>query len=348
MPLRLLEIVLPDTDSQQILDIIEDESIISYWKEETADAGLLIKILLAAEQTEKILDLLEEKFSYQEGFRVILLSVEATIPRIQQDEVDESAEEEEEGDAEEDNNANNVSRISREELYADIVDSTKFSHNFLAMVILSSVVATVGLMRDNVAVIIGAMVIAPLLGPNVGLALATTLGDFKLGRDALKTNLSGLLIALGLSIFIGLTLTVDPTVSEIASRTQVNFADILVALASGTAGVLAFTAGLSAVLIGVMVAVALLPPVVTFGLLLGSGYHGEALGALLLLITNLICVNLAGVITFLVQGIRPRSWWEANKAQRATRIALIIWSVLLVILIIVITLSQRNVTNLVN
>ena len=105
---------------------------------------------------------------------------------------------------------------------------------------------------------------------------------------------------------------------------------------------LAFTSGASISLIGVMVAVALMPPLIAFGLLLGSGNPAEALGALLLLIANLICVNLAGVTTFLVQGIRPRKWWEASKAKRATRIAITLWSLLLAVLIAVVLFSRQN------
>ena len=198
-----------------------------------------------------------------------------------------------------------------------------------------------GLLRDDVAVIIGAMVIAPLLGPNVALALATTLGDFELGFNALKTGLLGVIIAVGLSISIGYFFSVDLETSQIASRINVGLSDIILALASGVAGVLAFTSGASISLIGVMVAVALMPPLITFGLLVGSGNFPEAVGAFLLLVTNIICVNLAGVTTFLVQGIRPRKWWEAGRAKRATRAAITLWSVLLGILIAVIIISRQ-------
>ena len=142
----------------------------------------------------------------------------------------------------------------------------------MAMVALSTVVAAIGLSHNSVAVIIGAMVIAPLLGPNVALSLGITLGDLSLLRQGLLTALAGIAAALALSVIIGVLLDVDPTLSEMASRTRVGLGDIVVALASGSAGALAFTTGVSATLIGVMVAVALLPPLVTSGLLLGGGH----------------------------------------------------------------------------
>jgi uncharacterized hydrophobic protein (TIGR00341 family) len=106
-------------------------------------------------------------------------------------------------------------------------------------------------------------------------------------------------------------------------------AHIFLALASGSAGALSFTTGISTALIGVMIAVALLPPLVALGLLIGSGYYPQAFEALLLVLINVICINLAGVTTFWAQGIHPRKWWKEDRAKKATRIAVLIWFVLL-------------------
>jgi len=340
MPLRLMEIFLPENDTGTINELFENETTLDYWQEETSDGSLLIKLLISADKTEKILDRLEEKYGKRDGFRVILLHVEATIPRVEEiEDITNSNADETVQDPE--GEKDHQERVSREELYSDIVDSVKLSRNFLTLVVISSIIAAVGLIQDNVAIIIGAMVIAPLLGPNVGLALATTLADFELGKAALRTGLMGLAISLGLSILAGFIFSIDPTINEIAARTNVLPADIIVALASGSAGVLAFTSGVATALIGVMVSVALLPPLVAFGLLLGAGHMPEALGAFLLVLTNIICVNLAGVTTLWLKGIRPRSWWEADRARRASRFAIGLWSALLVLLVFIVYLSQR-------
>lgn len=336
MSLRLMEIYLPENDNKTIEELIENETTLDHWQQEGLNGVTLVKLLVSAEHTEEIFDRLEEKFTDREGFRVILLKVEGTVPRIQNE--DSSTTEETAQDGE--NQNNHWERVSREELYSNVYDSIRLNKNYITLIVISSIVAAVGLVQDSVAVIIGAMVIAPLLGPNVGLALATTLGDLELGKAALKSGLSGATLALVFSILIGFVFPLSPFLEEIVTRISIHPTDIMVALASGSAGVLAFTSGVSTALIGVMVSVALLPPLVAAGLLFGSGNFPEAYGAFLLVLTNTICINLSGVITLILKGIRPRSWWEADKAGKATRVAVGVWTVLLALLVFLIYLSQ--------
>jgi uncharacterized hydrophobic protein (TIGR00341 family) len=234
-----------------------------------------------------------------------------------------------------------VARVSREELYDDVSESIRVSSRYVIMVVLSTVVAAAGMLRNDVAVIIGAMVIAPLLGTNVALSLATTLADLALARRAVLINALGLCVALVISLALGWLLPVSLSSSELAARTSVSISDVGIALAAGVAGALAFTGGTAMATIGVMVAVALLPPWVAAGLLLGAGNWQAASGALLLFGCNVICVNLAGVVTFLVQGLRPTNWREAQQAKWASRIALSIWLGLLGLLVLLIILAER-------
>jgi uncharacterized hydrophobic protein (TIGR00341 family) len=284
------------------------------------------------------MDEISRKFSPIEGFRAVILPADATLPMLEK----EQDQQQEELPVE--NGKHSRLWVSKEELHTRISDGAKLTGIYIAFVALSTIVAGFGLIRDNIAVIIGAMVIAPLLGPNVGLSLATALGDRKMGRSALRTLLVGVLVALVISIglgALGVFVGQDLETSQVLLRTDVHFYDIILALAAGAAGVLAFTSGLSATLIGVMVAVALLPPLVALGILIGSGDFGLAAKALLLLLTNLICINLAGVTVFYIQGVRPREWWEVEKARRASRNALIGWTVMLVALVLVIYLARR-------
>ena len=338
MALRLIEMVLKEKDSGEVRELLKEHKVLEHRQIRLPDGEVLVRILLDAEQIEAVLDVLENRYTAEEGNRVVILPVEATLPRAQAEPEPEPDATPEQAPAEE----KPPQRIGREELYEDIKDAARWSRVYLAMVVLSTIVAAIGLYYSSVAIIIGAMVIAPLLGPNMAMALATTLGDLPLLWRALKTSLAGIGTTMALSVVLGVLLQVNPASPEVASRNGVALGDVAVALASGAAGALAFTTGVSATLIGVMVAVALLPPLVTFGLLLGGGHLAMATGALSLFLMNLICVNLAGVTTFLVQGIRPATWWEKDRAVKATRIALVLWAALLAALIGLILLLRNT------
>lgn len=337
MALRLIEIILAEKDSHEIEEALKEQPTVEIRKAQLGGGEVLMRILVEAEKSQTVLDLLDKKYTHTETSRIVVLPVEAILPPPAP--LEEAAPKE--PPEQQEDTQSSPERISREELYEDITDAARCSRVYMAMVVLSSIVAAVGLHHDSLAIIIGAMVIAPLLGPNVALALATTLGDMVLARRAVLTGFVGIMTAVILATAIGIVVTVDPTLTEISTRTRVRAGDVVLALAAGSAGALAFTTGVSVTLIGVMVAVALLPPLITFGLVLGGGYLGPAWGALLLFLLNLICVNLAGVITFLIQGIRPATWWEADRAKQACRMAICLWALLLAAMMAVIIFSGK-------
>lgn len=335
MALRLLEVIIPEQHFNEVSALLKQNEISDYWQTCSCESAIIFKIILQVEKTESLIDQFENKYKHLDGFRLILFPLEATFPSPKQ--LEKKLEVANSGSS-----PKIPLRVSRQELYNDIFDNSKLTRVFLVMVFLSTVVAAVGLSRDSPAIIIGAMVIAPLLGPNVAMILATTLGDYELGFSALKTNVSGLAFSLAISIVIGFFLKIDPGQPEILTRTIVGYGDIILALACGVAGALAFTSGVPAALIGVMVAVALLPPLVVSGLLLGSGYVLKSIDAFLLLTINMICINISGIATFLLQGIRPISWWEAAKAKKTARIAIYIWTSLLLILAVLLFLKVEK------
>jgi len=324
LALRLIEVTIPLDDRERLTARMVDVPIVTVWTTETVEGHALVRALLDAKEVEALSDVLVRDFGHLEAFRLVSLAVESTLPAVAAPEKTEPSP----NDAKK-----SASRLSRDELYEDISEATRLTPAYVATVVLSTVVAIVGLIRGDVAVLIGAMVIAPLLGPNMCLALAATLGDGKLARRSLKANGVGVAIAAALAIAVGLFVDVDPAADVIAGRTNAGIGDIILALAAGAAGTLAFTSGVSAVLVGVMVAVALLPPLAVSGLLLASGQGTPALGALALLLTNVTCINLAAMATFYVQRVRPRTWWEGEHAKRATRVALGVWLGMLALLL---------------
>ncbi len=302
-------------------------------------------LLLREDASEPVIAKIKEAFG-EDGFRAEVITLAAVVPQPEEEPQDNGEEDEADDDQDRDQDRENKKlargRISREELLNDLSPGTKITQTYLLTVLLSSIIASVGLVRNNAAVVIGAMVIAPLLLPNMSLSLGTIMGDFKMMLRALWTNAAGIGVCLGFAVLVGMTVPFDADVAEIASRTQVGMSDVALALAAGTAGAVAVTSGVSANLIGVMVAVALLPPMVAFGLLMGSGAWGLAGGAGLLVAVNVTCVNLAAVATFMVRGIRPSAFYEQDKARKASLSALGVWLFILLIAVLIIWLSQAD------
>ncbi len=338
--LRKIEIVIPITEDEKLQEILMDYKILDQYRVSLLEDRYLYLITLKVEDSGPLLDQMEKKLAFAEGFRLNLLAVEATLPEPETTESDGDEEEKESLSENQNNQSNNKVSLSRQELYNDVGASVELNRNYLIMCFLSAIVASSGVLQGNVAVIIGAMVIAPLLGPNVGLSLAATLGDIELGRKALKASLLGVAVSLIIAFLIGLFLQPTSWSAEVLNRTTLSWGDIALGLASGSAGTLAFTTGAANAVIGVMIAVALMPPLVVIGLLAGAGELVLAGGASLLFLANIICVNLSGVLTFLLQGIRPLNWWEEKKAKKLRRYSLILWLGLLMLLIFILHLAN--------
>jgi len=329
--LRLVEIYRPDNGTE--LDVPDDTyDVLGHWTYPIDGETRVDRVLMDVEETESFLDWVDDAVSNE--YRVVLQSVEATLPQPEVEEEEEPAEAagEEKEDA-------SVGRIGRAELYEYARDATDVSGAFYALVALSTIVAAGGMLRDQPAVVIGAMMIAPLIGPNLSLALATTLGDLPLLSRALQANVLGGGLALAGAFGMGWVLPVDPATGEVAMRTVIGLADVALAAAAGAAGVLSVTRDQTTGLVGVMVAVALLPPVVALGLLGGGGHFQAALQAGLLTVTNIVALNLAAVCTFLVLGVRPRDWHDLEQARTSVRIALVLWGGALAILLVLLWLS---------
>jgi len=322
--LRSVDIIQPP--GQKPLPVTDGGfDLIDHWQVDTTQGRHWTHVVLRSAQTEPFTEWVISHAG--EDVRIVWHAVEATQPRI------------EENNGKAPSNENATSRIDREELFQYAREAVGVTTAFLIMVLLSTVVAAGGMLRDSVAVVIGAMVIAPLIGPNIALSLGTTLGDTNLLRQAVLVNLAGVALALGMSVVLGAVVEIDPSISELAARTNVHMADVLLALAAGAAGAFAVTRGVPTALVGVMVAVALLPPLVAAGLFLGSGQYDLAGSAGLLTVTNVVCVNLAGVSTFLIQGVRPRHWSDFEKAKASTRVAIVLWIALLLIVAGIIWIS---------
>lgn len=289
-----------------------------------ADGTQLMRLLVRDDRLQATLDRLQNTLGMEPGARITVLPVDISLPR--------SVDKEEK--------AEDSATAAREALHDEAARGARLNRNYIVLVILSTLVAAIGMLENNVAVVVGAMVIAPLLGPNLAFALGTALGDGALMKESALTLLTGLALAIGLSAALAQVWQGSPDSTELLLRTHVGLSAVALALASGAAAALSLTTGLSSVLVGVMVAVALLPPTAALGLMLGYGKPELALGAGLLLSINIVCVNLACKVVFLAKRIYPRVWWQKEKARRGMRNAVAAWIVSLVVLIAAIYLRQ--------
>lgn len=348
MAQRFLKILLPWVEKERGLGLLTRYEELRFWQEEISKENFVVNVLVEAERSEVIMDVFERTFTGIDGFHLIVFSVAASLPRPREPEREKKDNTEKTAEEIKEEKLAKAARVSREELFASISDSARLSRTFMVMTTLAAVVAAVGLLTNNVAVIIGAMVIAPFLGPNVALALSTCLAEKELGNRALKTLVAGISLVLVLTICFGFCWQLfNPqtsllTLGEIAARTRPTLFDVVLAFASGCAGVWAITTGTSSTLIGVMVAVALLLPLTVVGLLLGAGELQAGLRAFLLFAANIIGINLAGVLTFRARGVTPRTWWGEGKAKAARRRAVVLWSLLLMLLMAVIFSSAAQ------
>jgi uncharacterized hydrophobic protein (TIGR00271 family) len=189
---------------------------------------------------------------------------------------------------------------------ASVYENGGLSGRYLVMTVISAAIATLGLMLGSPAVVIGAMLVSPMMGPIVALGFSLTLLDW----DELKRALTAVGIGLAVALTVALLLTwvsplKEPT-AEILARTRPNFFDLLIAVFSGVAGAYAVVRQRGETIIGVAIATALMPPIATIGFGLGTGDLTIAAGAAFLFMTNLVAIALAATLTAGFFGFRPR------------------------------------------
>lgn len=289
----------------------------------------LISVFVRDGTGQTLMDNLHGAMDDETDWRITLHAIEATVPKL-----DEAT----------DPKTQRRKRAIREELYAEVLGGAKLNQDFLILVFLSTIVAAIGLNSDSVAAVIGAMVIAPLLGPILAMSLGVALGDDGLLKQAGLTLLIGVAVALGSAVLLSFVLPIDLQSRELVSRAEVRLDGVALAMAAGGAAALSMAKGESAALVGVMVAAALLPPGAALGLFAGAGEWALAGRAGLLLALNIASLILSALIVFRFKNIRPRQWIEQKNAARATWLNAGVSIALLVIavaLIIVLDLGAR-------
>ncbi len=242
---------------------------------------------------------------------------------------------------------NEIKRV-RDTLLFEGSDLNKRLVRFFCLLILAASIATFGLLGNSLAVVIGAMIVAPLMLPIMGLAFSVSIGDRSAITSSLLVSLSGIAtaIAVGFMITLPMARLFQPeSIDEVMLRTAPRLMDLLAALVTGLAGAFALSRrDVSDTLPGVAIAVSLVPPLANVGILLALGKPGLALGSLLLFATNYLAIMLAGTLVFGLIGFSEAALIRRSTGSKRKAVALAL-AVLLLITIPLTYTSYRVIVN---
>lgn len=205
---------------------------------------------------------------------------------------------------------------------------------FFCLLILASGISTYGLLGDSVAVIIGAMIIAPLMLPIMGLAFSISASDSLAIKTSLLVSLGGIATAIGVGFLLTLPMTSffqPENIGQVIVRTSPRLLDLLAALVTGVAGAFAMSRrDVSDTLPGVAIAISLVPPLANVGILLASSNYSLALGSLLLFMTNYFAILVTGTALFGIMGFSKIA--VKDKSQIAKKRGIAIATVMMVLI----------------
>jgi uncharacterized hydrophobic protein (TIGR00341 family) len=312
---RLVHASLPPGTYGKVVTLLDEEGIDYTVTEEASDRYThVVSFPLPTSAVEEVLGSLREAGVDDDAITVVTEARAVESRRF---------EELEDRFAEDDTNED---RIAREELRSKAEQLTSTASTYTALTVVSAVVATAGLLLDSPATVVGSMVIAPLIGPAMGAAVGTVIDDRDLFRRGVKYQILGIgLSVLAATVFAllmqsaNLVQITDPrTIDQVRERLSPDFLSLAVALGAGTAGAVSLTTGVSTALVGVMIAVALIPPAATVGLGIAYGLETVALSAGVLTMVNLLSIELAALVVLYYAGYAPDGFFRAKGARAAT------------------------------
>ncbi|WP_254829639.1 TIGR00341 family protein [Haloglomus salinum] len=313
--MRLVHASLPPGTYGKVVALLEEEGIDYTVTEETSDRYThVVTFPLPTNAVEPVLTSLAE-VGVDEDAVTVVTEAQAVSSR-QFEELEARFAEEE---ASED-------RIAQVELRETAESLASTPSTYVTLTVVSAVVATAGLLLDSPATVVGSMVIAPLIGPAMAAAVGTVIDDGDLFRRGVKFQALGVVLSvLAATAFAflvestNLVQVTDPrAIEQVRERLAPDFLSLAVALGAGTAGAVSLTTGVSTALVGVMIAVALIPPAATVGIGIAYGLETVALSAGVLTLVNLLSIELAALVVLYYAGYTPEGFLRAKGARMAT------------------------------
>ena len=328
--MRLVQVRVPAGSQQNVTETLDDANVDYVVTDEISsrEFSAIVTFPLPTNAVESVLADLRE-VGIDEGTYTVVVEAETVISH-HFDELTEEYKEKESGE----------NKIAREEIQTDAKNLVSGTQTYLTMTVISSVVATAGLLLDSAATVVGSMVIAPLIGPALAASVGTVVDDHALFVRGVRLQLSGMAVAVGSAALFAAALRfgnlvppgLEPlTIGEVRERLAPNILVLAIALGSGVAGIISLMTGVSVSLVGVMIAVALIPPAAAMGIGIAYGLPSLTVGAGVFVLVNVLSINFAALLVLWYSGYRPEDWFRIPEVRSAVakRIVVLAVSILL-------------------
>jgi len=314
---RLVQVTIPAGKRKAVIELLEEEGIDYVVTDETSgrEYTAVAYFPLPTSAVEPILEALREAGLEREAYTVVLSAETVASEKFEalQEEYTEREESEE--------------RIARQELEARAKELTPALSTYLVMTVVSAVIATAGLLLDSPATVVGSMVIAPLIGPAMAAAVGSVVDDDELFSRGVRMQALGVGLAVAAAAGFAAAVntlnlvpaSLDPSaIGQVRERLSPDFLSLAVALGAGVAGAVSLTTGVSSALVGVMIAVALVPPAATVGIGIAYGSVSMVVSSGVLVVVNVLSINLAALSVLWYYGYRPQRLFREDDARAAT------------------------------
>jgi len=300
-----------------VIRALDDEGVDYVVTDETSgrEYTAVATFPLPTAAVEPVLERLRE-VGIDESTYTVIVAAETVISRRFEALEDEYAEEAEHAGK----------HISREELQAKADDLASGIRTYVLMTVISAVIATAGLLLNSPATVVGSMVIAPLIGPAMSAAVGTVVDDEEMFRRGVRMQVLGVAVAIAAATLFAFALRwlalvppgLDPLdLAEVSERLAPNVLVLVVAIGAGLAGIISLMTGVSAALVGVMIAVALIPPAAAVGIGIAFQIPRLVIGAGVIVAVNVLSINLSALVTLWYEGYRPQRWFREDDARAA-------------------------------
>ncbi|MGB5910863.1 MAG: TIGR00341 family protein [Promethearchaeia archaeon] len=254
----------------------------------------LVIIRCQKNSVPRVLEVLNEIGIGIEYGIIDILSLQVTIPELEEEELDASEE--------------LSSRVSVEEIESTIKEGMELSLNYYLFIMIAAFIAGAGLILNSAAVIIGSMIISPLMGPILGVSYGIISKNYILVKKGILGQLLSIIIAIGIGVLLAslafLFLSSPSITDEMFSRNFPTVFDVIVSIGAGLAVGFAITGIIQSSLVGIAIAISLMPPAVNIGVSLIYGNLLLSFGSFILLMTNILAINFMATLIFKLKKIK--------------------------------------------